>query len=428
MKKEKSIDDIFRSALEDPANEPAFREGDWDNFENMLDEGKRGGKVFWLPILGSVAAVLLAFIGWWIFKPQAGTAVQQTQQVATNKTTKTEAPAVTVQPQQAATAGQTETRIATTVKPANTAAIEKTTTQQTKAQQQYLAGANKANGSTATPQLVKKQQLNAPAFNNNLTAVDTAKPYLAMVPVKADAVTIDQTQGVSTPELSRQSKTGIDAVAIVLPKPKIKATTAGTGFRPQYTLGFLAAPEVNGVGSFNSTSSGTNVGLLFTVGLNRFSASTGATYSTKPYSLPFSSYHTAYQFKTNPQSVTADCRVLDIPINIGYQLYNKSLNKISIGTGISSYIMMHESYAYDYGNDPYPGPTSYTVKGKGKYFFSIMNLQASYERKVASNIGLSVTPYLKLPLSDIGYSQVKVQTFGVAVGLNWNINSLTKPK
>jgi hypothetical protein len=57
-----------------------------------------------------------------------------------------------------------------------------------------------------------------------------------------------------------------------------------------------------------------------------------------------------------------------------------------------------------------------------------MNLQASYERKVAPNVGLSFTPYLKLPLSNIGYSQVKVQTFGVAVGLNWNINSITKPR
>ena len=62
MKKEKSIDDIFKHSLQDPVNEPAFRESDWDNFENMLDQGKRRGKVFWLPVLGSVAAVLLAFV------------------------------------------------------------------------------------------------------------------------------------------------------------------------------------------------------------------------------------------------------------------------------------------------------------------------------------------------------------------------------
>ena len=423
MKKEKSIDDIFKNALQDPANEPAFKESDWDNFENMLDDGKRRGVIFWLPILGSVAAVLLAFFGWWLFRPQTGTTVQHTQQqVAINKL-KTQAPAIKVQQQKATGSNQAETHITTNVKPANASANEKTTTQQT-IQPQYLAG-SKVNG--GVPSKGKKQDFGAPSLNNGFSTVDTAAPYLAMVPINTDAIAIDHTSGPGTPVLAGQPKTGINTVAIASPKQTVKTTVSST-LRPQYALSVLAAPEINGVGSFNSTSSGTNVGLLFTVGLNKFSASTGATYSTKPYSMPFSNYHTAYQFKTDPQYVSADCRVLDIPINVGYQLYNKSSNKISIGTGLSSYIMMHESYTYDYGNDPYPGPTSYAVKKRGKYFFSIMNLQASYERKVAPNVGLSFTPYLKLPLSNIGYSQVKVQTFGVAVGLNWNINSITKPR
>jgi hypothetical protein len=194
-------------------------------------------------------------------------------------------------------------------------------------------------------------------------------------------------------------------------------------------LSVLAASEVNGVGSFQSTSKGTNVGLMFSVGIKKFTISTGANYSSKPYTLPFDQYHTSYKFKNTPEYVSADCRVLDIPINFGYQLYNKSRNKISVGTGISSYIMMHESYTYDYGNTTtLYGPSYYAVKGKGKYLFSIMNLEANYERKINSQVGLSLQPYLKIPLSNIGYSQVKVQTFGVAVGINWNINSLTKPK
>ncbi|HWZ36656.1 MAG TPA: hypothetical protein VNW51_10870, partial [Mucilaginibacter sp.] len=303
---------------------------------------------------------------------------------------------------------------------------EETTTQQTKVRPQYTA-VSKANG--IVPSNGKKQTFGAPVPDGNLILNDTTGPYLAMVPVSiTDAVAIDQESGPGIPILNEQPKTGINAAAIAASKQTVKTNSTSSALRPQYALSVLAAPEVNGVGSFNSTSSGTNIGLLFTVGLNKFSASTGATYSTKPYSMPFSNYHTTYKFKTEPNYVMADCRVLDIPINLGYQVFNKSRNKISVGTGLSSYIMMHESYAYDYGNAVYPGPSSYTVKGKGKYFFSIMNLQASYERKVASNIGLSLTPYLKLPLSDIGYSQVRVQTFGVAVGLNWNINSLTKPK
>jgi hypothetical protein len=422
IKKEKGIDDIFKHGLEDPVNEPAFRESDWDNFDNMLDKKKRGGRVFWLPILSSAAALLLVFFGWWMFKPKNGNTTQNTQQAAASKPVVKDT--VKAAQQQIAATGQPNANT-TNVKPANSSAIEKTTTQPTSAQPQYLAGTNKAN--VQAPSTGKKQSFDTPAINNNpAAAVDTARPYLAMTAVSTDAVDITPVSGPDVP-VAGQPKTGINAVVIAAPKQLSKPKTS-VALRPQYALTVLAASEVSGVGSFQSTSAGTNVGLLFTVGLNKFSASTGANYSSKPYSLPFSAYHTAYQFKINPQTVSADCRVLDIPINVGYQLYNKSSNKISVGTGISSYIMLHESYSYDYGDAGYPGPASYAVKGKGKYFLSIMNLQASYERKVNSNFGLSLTPYLKLPLSDIGYSQVKVQTFGVAVGVNWNINSLTKPK
>ncbi|GAA4094371.1 hypothetical protein [Mucilaginibacter panaciglaebae] len=426
MKKEQSIDDIFKHSLQDPVNEPAFRESDWDNFENMLEQGKHRGKVFWLPVLGSVAAVLLAFFGWWLFAPQADTTVQNKQQVAVNKTTRAQAPAAATHQQQVVVNSQPAAHPtpSSNAKAANAPAIEKSTAQPTRVQRQYLAGLNKANGAASSNG--KKQRLDAPAFNNNLAA-DSTRSYLAIAPLSTGAITINDISGANPEVLTKPSRTGINAVAIASPAQSAKTKTS-IAFKPQYALSVLAASEVNGVGSFQSTSPGTNVGLLFTVGVKKFFVSTGATYSTKPYSLPFSAYHTAYKFRYDPQTVTADCRVLDIPINVGYQLLNKSGNKIGIGTGISSYIMMHESYKYDYGDTPYPGPSSYAVKGKGKYFFSIMNLQASYERKVNSKVGLSLTPYLKLPLSDIGYSQVKVQTFGVAVGLNWNINSLTKPK
>ncbi|WP_214073098.1 hypothetical protein [Mucilaginibacter sp. dw_454] len=429
MKKEKGIDDIFKHGLGEPADEPSFRESDWDNLDNMLDKERRGGRIFWLPILGSVAAVLLAFFGWWLFKPQAGNTVQNTQQVAINKTTKIQAAANAAQQQQIAATGQPRKSTAQNVKSANTTAIEKTTTQQTKVQPQYLAGISHADNANSNKQPVtgKKQLLNLPDLGSYKNVADTVRPYEVLAAVSSNAVIID-TARPTTPALADQPKTGINTLAVASPK-QIKKPVMSSAFRPQYSVSVLAASEVNGVGSFQSTSAGTNIGLLFTAGVKKFSLSSGATYSTKPYSLPFSDYHTAYQFKNNPQYVTADCRVLDIPINVGYQLYNKSSNKITVATGISSYIMLHESYTYDYGNtSTLYGPSYYAVKGKGKYFFSIANLQASYERKVNSSMGLSLTPYLKLPLSDIGYSQVRVQTFGVAVGLNWNINSLTKPK
>lgn len=411
MKKEKGIDDIFKHSLQDAVNEPAFEQSDWDSFENMLGQEKRSGKVVWLPILGSVAAVLLAFFGWWLFMPQNVPVMQNKQQVAVNKTPKTKTTATDASQPQIAVNNRPGVRT-TTLSNIKSAGMPRN-----------LASVGNANSAALT--VNKKKRLGITAFSNNIKS-DAARPDIIIAAASKQSLTIGPVWGPEDEALSAQPKTGINAMAIGA--SKTVKPVINKAVRPQYALSVLAASEVNGVGSFQSTSPGTNVGLLFTVGLKKFSISTGANYSTKPYSLPFSAYHTNYKFKYEPESVSADCRVLDIPINIGYQLLNKSGNKIGIGTGISSYIMMHESYNYNYGDSPYKGPASYAVKGKGKYYFSIMNLQASYERKVNAKVGLSLTPYLKLPLSDIGYSQVRVQTFGVAVGLNWDINSIRKPK
>ncbi|MDB5001863.1 MAG: hypothetical protein JWQ34_88 [Mucilaginibacter sp.] len=430
MKKEKGIDDIFKHGLRDPVDETEFRESDWDAFENMLDERKPKGGVFWLPMLGSAAAILLAFFGWWMFRPQTST-VQNTQQVAVNPkgTTQAQTP---VEQRQAAAVNQPEKTGPIVSNSANAAKNEKTTTQQNKLQPQYLAarinnGKHGIGGATHLGQ--GKYEGNSPVFANVPGARDTVQLYspLAAINPTTDLSVSNDFGSPALASVVGEKKTGINAL-VISSAPAIKKTGL-SAFHPQFAIRALAASEVNGVGSFQSSSKGTNIGLLFSVGVKKFSLTTGASYSTKPYTIPYSQYNTSYKLKYEPEYVTADCRVLDIPINLGYQLYNKSSNKISIGAGMSSYIMMHESYTYDYGtSSTLYGPSYYAVKTRGKYLFSIMNLEATYERKVNSKVGLSLTPYYKIPLSDIGYSQVRVQTFGVAVGLNWNINLLTKPK
>lgn len=433
MKKEKGIDDIFKHSLQDPVQEPGFRESDWDAFEHMLDKEKPARRIYWLPLLSAAAAVILVFLGWLMFKPEATNMQQGTQQIARNKPAKNgEQPAKVTQPeQQPQVAATNPPAKANDVisKPSNAVKNEQTTTQQNKVAQGYIAN-----------------NLNKVKYGKEGSSLPTGVKYPAKNEVIAQAGT-DPVRSYNTltavslmPGITPVDYDNSQVLAAnVLPKSAIRPLTASksaevkktgtSSFRPLFAITALASSEINGVGSFQSASKGTNVGLMFTAGVKKLSLSTGVNYSVKPYSLPFSQYTTTYKFKSQPEYVNADCRVLDIPINIGYQVYNKSSNKITLGTGISSYIMMHESYTYDYGDQAKVyGPSYYAVQGKGKYMWSIMNLQATYERKINSNVGLSLQPYFKVPLSAIGYSQVKVQTFGVAVGLNWNINSLTKPK
>jgi hypothetical protein len=442
MKKEKGIDDIFKHSLKDPV-ETEFKESDWDAFENMLDRQKPAGRVFWLPLLGAAAAVVLVFLGWLMFKPEATTTQQQTQQMAGNKPAKTgdQPTAVTPSAQQPQVAVTNEPGKDGNVisKPTKMVKDEQTTTQQNNVARAYTGNSLSKVKQGKVPPGLKYTNKNGVIASMKIAA-DTARPYIAFEPMmKYDPSSTGEYQGIvaSLDIVNLDEKAKADEMAshlsvnrpLAASKVEIKKTTTSS-FHPLFAITALASSELNGIGSFNSTSKGTNLGLMFTAGVKKFTLSTGANYSVKPYTVPFSQYPSTYTYKTPPESVTADCRILDIPINIGYQVYNKGSNKITLGTGISSYIMMHESYTYDYPSSAKKvyGPSYYAVQGKGKYLWSIMNLQATYERKINSSVGLSLQPYLKLPLSSIGYSNVRVQTFGVAVGLNWNINSLTKPK
>ncbi len=439
MKTQKDLNDIFKQALADPVEETVFRDKDWAMLEQMLDKGKkRPGIVFWLPVLSSAAAILL-FFGWLMLGRQATDHEQKAQQQVAV------APVQKVQPQVAAVQQSANNNTRGAVVHSAITASPKTLTQQTKPAQvepAYLAnntGAGRSNvkNNLQQKEAVNMQRGNDAAGNQLENAISESKntrenETLAAVnetKVIASSTTVN-TPDIAAADIATKQATGNSTDAGASKVGKVTIKKAGSSFRPLFALTVLASSEQNGVGSLQQTSTGSNIGMMFSAELiKKFTISTGATYSVKPYTLPFTDYHTAYKFKNTPQYVTADCRVLDIPLNIGYQVYSKYRNKISVGTGLSSYIMMHESYTYDYGTtDVLYGPSYYAVKSRGKYMFSIMNLNATYERQVNSKVGISLQPYLKVPLTSIGYSQVKVETFGVAVGLNWNINTFTKPK
>ncbi|MGN6181010.1 MAG: hypothetical protein ACTHNW_17645, partial [Mucilaginibacter sp.] len=203
---------------------------------------------------------------------------------------------------------------------------------------------------------------------------------------------------------------------------RAKAKAIVSSYKPQFAITVLGSSDMNGLNSFSQSKVGTNVGVLFSAGVfKRLTISTGAIYSSKPYITNTNNYHGGYVFPNTPTTVSADCRMIDIPLNLDYSLYNKHRNKFSVGTGISSYLMFHEAYNYTFSSNYGSGSSTYNVPNPGKYYLSILNLQATYQRQINSKLGLDVQPYMKLPLSGVGLYNSKLQSTGVAVGLTWSL-------
>ncbi len=414
MDKDKELDNIFKSGLENPDDHSAHLDDDWAAMEKMLDDKKkRPAIIYWLPILSGVAALLLILFGIWFLKPVA-THQQKPQQTAVNNQKVKDYIANHEQKNPGKSGGSTQ--------------------RQAVGQQTNLTPANFANNNS--PYTTRHNLTNKPPINSSADGVRRDTTGVKQLPGVQSRQTGDELLAFNNQPVFDNAAIkdqSIDTID-VSPKANTKAlaqnkTAIKKSFtqHPRYALTVLAASDLNSVNSLQDTKVGTNIGLLFSAGVfKKLTISTGVTYTSKPYMTGFDNYHTAYQFSTNPVSVQADCRMLDIPLNIDYQLYAKHRNKFSIGTGISSYLMLHESYDFNYAAGT-SGPGYFNVPSPNKYFFSILNLQATYTRQVNSKFGVSVQPYLKLPLSNIGASQVRLQTTGVAVGLTWNINPLSKP-
>lgn len=464
MKSEEDLDNIFKKVLDDPANHRAYNEDDWDAFEQMLDAGKkRRGIVYWLPVASGIAAMLLLALGWWFFiKPtkvdsntQAGVKPTVTKPV-TNGGDIQQLPNDTItntQPQDnnLAAGSKKDTIGSKQLSQRNLAAtkLQKDTIWNAQSPGNNLAaGKNKKNPSGSVQASIvpfaggERRDIagsdNFAKTKRDTTALNNAARMAGVNKVGNSTEDITNALANTVPSLdiimahvAPDSKTQIDIPATSpanTAKPTKKITKQGFGYRPQWAITALASSDVNGTSAFQGKT-GSNYGALLSLGVTKkLTITSGVVYSSKPYNTSFANYNTSYTFKNPPSDVTADCKMLDIPINIGYQVFGNFRNKISVGTGLSSYIMLHEKYTYNYaqGNNP-AWPQSYTVPNSKGYYLSIVNINATYERKINSKFGLSVQPYMKVPLSGVGYSDLKLQSTGVAVGVTYNINAFRKP-
>jgi hypothetical protein len=430
MKSEEDLDNIFKKGLEDPANHRAFNEDDWDALEQMLDKGKkRRGIVYWLPIASGIAAMLLLFLGWWFFKPNVkddNTSGQQQAKVkpAAPKTNSGTSDGDIRQP---------KTDSIQTTKPTNNSvAVNGNAGNHVNAGQTILtpsAGSPLRNVTGTNKIDINGRDtimLHDPALMAGINPASNKGSVSDLLTNRALSLDIPP---ISSTIPDFKTETARQPVPATTSKPGKKITKQGFGYRPQWAITALASSDVNGTSSFQGKA-GSNYGLLLSFGATKkLTITSGVVYSSKPYNTSFANYRTAYNFNHDPTDVTADCKMLDIPINIGYQIYGNFRNKLSVGTGLSSYLMLHEKYTYNYadGANSAAWPQTYTVPNSKGYLLSIININATYEHKINSKFGVSVQPYMKVPISGVGYSDIKLQSTGVAVGVTYNINSFRKP-
>jgi len=191
--------------------------------------------------------------------------------------------------------------------------------------------------------------------------------------------------------------------------------------RKGFSVGLMLGPVFNVAPSLEYGKFGLDGGILVNYHINnRWSFTSGAIYSDKPYGGTRKDYGIVktWSYPMNTvKRIDANCRVLDVPININYTFMDRPKYSLTATVGLSSYFMLKEEYTYkrDYMPD-----WEKSLSNENQHYLSVLNLAFTYQLPLNSHMSLGIQPFAKVPLGDIGYGQVKLYSTGVAVQLNFN--------
>lgn len=201
------------------------------------------------------------------------------------------------------------------------------------------------------------------------------------------------------------------------------AKKAGKRGANTFFLGITTAPDVSftAKGKPGTTQFITGIGFGFTI-RDRITIRTGIYSGRKIYRATPEAYHAPavfYTYYPYLERVRANCRVTEIPLNLSYQFNRSNRQQWFAGAGISSLLMNEEKYSYTYKRTPTGTllQRSWSVANENKHFFSILTLSAGYQRTLSTRFSFTAEPYLKIPLTGVGYGNVKLYSSGIAFTL-----------
>jgi hypothetical protein len=395
------IDKLFREGLNPDGDQFTSADTDWLKLKGRLNRNERRKRgVFWLSRLGGVAALILLFLVIRMFLPESRKLIiQQAEVQHIDQKLKEKQNQPTASAEVKKSVSKTESGL--NVLLAQNKHLEERSPQK------------KTNVTTAEMKIPDNDT--ARIENLNIPQESTSK----MVNTEEYKLSL---QDVVKP--AEQKRSSADE-SLFAPNERPNELPDPEHQYRKLALSVLAAPDYNGVNNLNNASIGNDFGLMVTFKISKnWSVSTGGVYAKKLYETGFSNYNPTKNIwdEYYPKSVNADCRVLDIPLNISYKFFNRKNTSISLGSGISSYIMLREDYRFSYVEQDAETAVAYHVVNENQHWLSVLNFQATFEQRLNSRVGIGLQPYMKIPLSNIGFAGVKLQSLGMAVILNWNFN------
>ncbi|MBE9600011.1 hypothetical protein [Pedobacter sp. MC2016-24] len=383
MEEENKIDQFFRQGLDSP--DIPFKEMDWEKMEAKLDQQDKK-RIFpmWLFTASGIAAALALFAFWYFAESRGVQKIRKNPELTINTPRKSRQ-----QPGTRQTIEKQNTAKPTTIKPSLTKAVPLLTNTLIKETLQNESAKN-----------IKTEQVQLLALNNDSALhppFETAK-MASIALIDPEKITVQELLHIRK-AIEDKSKPGL--------------------FKNQgLTLSFIAAPDISVTKMSKPSKLSSNLGILANYNLTtRLSVTSGLIYSRKRYN--YTGFGQQNNAAAYPWDVNADCNVLDIPVNVNYRLLDHKKYSISLNAGASSYVMLKEKYQFRPSNPASTqNPRSIEINNENQYLFGVANIGVSFNREISRGLSIGVQPFIKLPLTGIGYGNARLRSTGVSFSLN----------
>lgn len=195
----------------------------------------------------------------------------------------------------------------------------------------------------------------------------------------------------------------------------------------RFSVGFLMAPDFSTAGSFSDFYSpgykfGAYVEYHFTRNLG---ISAGIIHSTVRYTAQGGEYRPPEGYWTNgiiPAETLAECMLLDIPITLKYNFFHFDRSRFYATAGVSSYVMLSEEYEFDYYGNESGLAQSWSGKTGTRHWASNAAFSIGFEYDINSTLSLRAEPFIRVPLKEVGWGNVRLYSLGSFISLNYKFD------
>lgn len=215
-----------------------------------------------------------------------------------------------------------------------------------------------------------------------------------------------------------------DSVAIREPFLAMKQNDAAAPKASKVSMGLLLSPDFSTAGSLSDFyEPGYKIGFMIEYRLGpNFAVSAGALQSEVRYTAPGENYNPPARWNAgiSPDEVTGVCLLIDLPVTLNYSFMNFSRSRFYVTAGFSSYIMLNEDYQFSYEEGGSGLNENWTGKTGTRHWMSNASFSIGYELDLHPNWSLRAEPFIKVPVREVGWGNVKLYSVGSFVSINYN--------